>query len=310
MEYSIALKTGVKGHVPSAPCFGKMASSGWGGVRDQRHPGTIVGNDNKNLHSFIEFSISANINNPSIWENNVGNFNFIKEEEMTSLNKRERAEKNVIKHLQAIFDDLKIYNGCISVHPILKVVRAHVKDNKADKIITGLFLARNLTTGSTISRMYTDMIGWGYRPSFSAIVAHLLHSNVGAFSRSYSVQWVGETNWVSPASFGKRSLLRMMSGGFQDDCFVQEEWKNQGYYRRDDGFGRRLSRFNGRGRKLIDCLSVENDTHFLSDQSVTGDHRRDGTEEVVTVDHRGFQIPKLVVEMETFLVENNINPFA
>ncbi|QIN94886.1 hypothetical protein PQC36_gp108 [Proteus phage Vb_PmiP-P59] len=310
MEYSIALKNGVKGKVSNAPCFGKMASSGWGGVRDRRHQEILIGKDNKNLHSFIEFSIGDNISNISNWENNLGGFDFLSADDITFLSKKEKAEKNLIKHLKAIFDDLKIYQGCISVHPILKVVRAHIKNNKADKIITGLFLARNLTTCGTMSRMYNDMINWGYRPSFSAVVAHLLFSNVGAFSNSYSVQWVGETNWISPLSFGKQSLIRLLSGDFTDDAFVQEEWKDQGYYKRDDGFSGSLSRFNGRGRKLIDCLSVERDTHFLDNPSRRGDHRRDGTVEIEIVDHRGFKIPRLVVEMESFLVENNINPFA
>lgn len=129
------------------------------------------------------------------------------------------------------------------------------------------------------------------KPFAAAILSSLWKcSGTNAFNPNptWFYNSVGEYNWVSPFTFGKASLRRLVRASAEFNPWVQEDWTVQNGYRRDrwfrnrnaEGFFNRIPdmpayhRNTSEYRKLIDCLSVQHDEpiwDIISTQYVSGE---------------------------------------
>lgn len=160
-----------------------------------------------------------------------------------------------------------------TAHPLLGVIRVATRNQPSDKVMMGLFLARNLAQmgyGLGYLRLRND----GLKPKAAAILAHLWYFNGGTPLSPGSVRYngVGEYNWVSPRTFGIESLRNLVTADADWSPWVQPTWGEQRGYRRDRWFSEhnithgevrdrnnRRATQHERTRKLIDCLSAPYD---------------------------------------------------
>ncbi|MCS5737305.1 hypothetical protein, partial [Herbiconiux daphne] len=148
---------------------------------------------------------------------------------------RRDANRLFLREMQELVADMPWLQDVITIHPITGVVRAHIKDHKADKIITSLFLIRNIGNYMNQAVTYRKVRNMGYRPRFAAIIAHKVYANLGfGNSVQYSDQYLGEYNWINPQSFGKNAFLKMMGADKDTEFdFIQKPWAEQRGYRHD-----------------------------------------------------------------------------
>lgn len=174
-----------------------------------------------------------------------------------------------------------------SVHPLLGVIRIPVKDKPADQVMMTLFLMRNLAHYEYATG-YRYLRKMGMRPYAAAIFSSFWKKGLGnTFTAgTWFYTTVGEYNWLSPFTFGRESLRALLTADETFNPWFQGLWGEQGGYRRDryfNGMGdgpveyfnpsldsrdrpRVLSNTTNPShyRRLIDCLSVKNDTPMFS----------------------------------------------
>lgn len=181
-----------------------------------------------------------------------------------------RCLNNYFKVVKEVIDDLPMYKGFITFHQEQNVIRFHVKDQPSDKLMTAMFLLRNLNqTGSAIYLFAREM---GYRPRVCAAIYGLYYMNLPTpFQRgSISMNCYGESSIFDPNTFGKQGLINFLRQDESYSPWVQPNFDTtQRGYVRDSRmstmdeyiFDAGLHQRSGlRYRKMITCFSVQNDS--------------------------------------------------
>lgn len=265
----------------SGPCFGAFSDSGYPsssirhGYANQRG---LTSEELRGLH--------ADFQNTSFFQFYPTPSEYWKDPEDTSVKDREVRFYNEMKALVADIPWMKA-----SIHPLLGVIRVTVVGKPADQVMMTLFLMRNLAHYEyAIGYRYLRSVG--FKPFAAAIFSSLWKRGEGTVLRpnsNWAYTTVGEYNWVSPATFGTQSLHQLVNSDETFNPWVQELWSQVGHYRRDRWFQTNSVRFTTPGggmsyRKLIDCLSVENDTPIFPRVSGNGTWRMDHV-----IPHENFQ---------------------
>lgn len=247
------------------PCFGAMAAGEWFGSSTRREDMTRLKTNNTlckelfdnhiEMASFIQFYGEPS---RSIWRNPSDSGN--------------EYVQRYYQHMRELIQDIPWLKA--SVHPLVGVIRVPIKDAPSDKAMMTLFLVRNLATNENYSS-YRDFLAKGYKPLAAAILSS--HWCIGrGNTMNPQANWyytsVGEYNWLSPYTFGKESLQRLVQAGKDFNPWYLGTWASLKGYRRDSWFRQNNYTFNrtlprhdsydniNHHRKLIDCLSIKNDT--------------------------------------------------
>lgn len=180
-----------------------------------------------------------------------------------------RCLSNYFKVAKEIIDDLPMYKGFITFHQEQKVIRFHVKDQPADKIMTAMFLLRNLNQqGSAIYLFAREM---GYRPRVCTAIFGIYYLNLPTpFQRgAISMNGYTESSFFDLNTFGRQGLINFLKQEESYQPWVQPNFDTteRGYVRDSSMstmdeyiFDSGLSRRSGvRYRKMITCFSVPND---------------------------------------------------
>lgn len=231
VKYDVIFKDGQR-LSREAVCFGSMAGAQWS------FGNSGLTNRNPNEQSLVQFYTVNNIH--PIWQLDDFNGNCREWTDRNNVAKcRRDANRKYLTEMKLLLDDLPWLQDVITVHPLVGVVRAHIKEHKADKVITSLFLMRNLCNYGETAASYRHFRNLGYRPRLCAIMAHYVTKNFGFGGRcEFSQQYLGEYNWINPQTFGKESFMRMMAADKDTEFdFIQLPWATQRGYRRD-GFYR------------------------------------------------------------------------
>lgn len=178
------------------------------------------------------------------------------------------------EHMKELIDDIPWLKA--SVHPLVGVIRVPVKNVPADKVMMTLFLVRNLAHYEH-ANTYRKFLEMGYKPFACAILSSFWSYCKGtAFT---SDRWiynsVGEYNWLSPGTFGKQALKQLVQAGSDFNPWFLDTWGQLKGYRRDRWFQTERHLFNpdnrrniesnqNKFRKMIDCLSIQNDEPIFS----------------------------------------------
>lgn len=327
--YDVVYKDGKRFSVSSV-CFGRMGVDRW---FEQSADPELIRRGGDEI-AFIQFKTEPTIHR--MWYSDspkiMNDFpQGLTPEERLVANKV--ANRKFLEEMKELYDDLPMLKGLVTIHPLLGVIRVHIKKNRADKIMLALFLFRNLSQYSTNCYAYRYFRIKGYRPRLAATLCHLFVMDKGSSLSGWSVgnQHLGEYNWVNPKTFGKESFLRMMRQD-EDFNYIQAEFREQrGYYRegrlsqqgivfdtryigrywdahnnrvRDDGdfAGTVTMKGNLYYAQLVDCLSISGDTPICESQLWNC--------------VEGFSFPEVcnesllssaLLEIEEFLSENNIS---
>lgn len=233
VKYDVIFKDGQK-LSKDAICFGGMAHGNWGGSWGNRE---LAESDPAN-QKMIQFHTGAHLH--PIWLDE--DFTKVRRDWPNGgVGGREiqNANKQFLTELKLLVDDMPLLQDVLTIHPLVGVVRAHLKDHPADKIITSLMMVRNIANYCDMAASYRHWRSLGYRPRFSIILAHMFSKNVGPLSSTWSNASIGEYNWINPNQFGKQAFLQMM--GHDADTafdFIQQPWRVQRGYRRDNFYRR------------------------------------------------------------------------
>ncbi|MCS5736803.1 hypothetical protein, partial [Herbiconiux daphne] len=228
VRYDVVFKDGRK-LARNSICFGGMASGGWGGGELEARPA--------NQQAFIQFHIKNNMHPMWSWP-----FPEIKRDwnpawSQEGKDPQVEGARLFLQEMKELYNDLPLLKGVITIHPLLGVVRAHIKRHKADKIILALMLFRNLANYSNNCFTYRHFRNQGYRPRAAVILAHLINCDIGVFgARTWGDQWLSEYNWINPDCFGKQALIKMIHCDEVEDewpRYHQQPWSVQRGYRRE-----------------------------------------------------------------------------
>lgn len=213
-----------------AVCFGSMATGQWEGNWSNNE----LAERPADQHAMVQFHTANNIH-PVWFEPDYTKFIREFPNRNTPGTARSEANKLFLQEMKILWDDMPVLQKVLTIHPLVGVVRAHLKDHPADLIITSLFLIRNLCNYSEMAASYRHFRSQGYRPRFCAIMAHIVGKNFGAMGRhDWSQSSLGEYNWINPNHFGKNGLLQLMGHTEETQFdFIQQPWTIQKGYRRD-----------------------------------------------------------------------------
>lgn len=232
VKYDVIFKDGKK-ISKEAICFGAMAYGNWDNSFNDRD---LAGRD-ASEQVMIQFHTGSHIH--PIWaETDYTKFRRDWSNGGVSGREKQKANKDFLHELKELIDDLPFVSEIITVHPLVGVVRAHLKDHPADQVITSLMLCRNLCNYSDMAATYRHFKVQGYRPRFCAMMAHLLSKNFGAMGRhDWTSISIGEYNWINPNHFGKNAMLKLMGCDETTQFdFHQQPWTVQKGYRRDNWY--------------------------------------------------------------------------
>lgn len=234
VKYDVVFKDGARIKISSAACFGGMAQGYWNRMSGQRIDSSLSDKP-ASEQSFIQWYPAMSLHPMYSHEYPEIRRDWRSSETETIAEVKKKALGNYLQTLKEVFDDMPMLKGVLTIHPLLGVVRAHLKDHKADKIILALFLARNLAHYSDKCYTYRYFRAQGYRPRIAVMLAHLFGYELGTtFSAgSFRNQQIGEYNWLNPDTFGKEAFLRMARQDELEFNFKQQPWRVQRGYRRD-----------------------------------------------------------------------------
>lgn len=250
VKYDVVYKDGFKLKVTSV-CFGKMEKTRWPEM------GSVGGRED-NQQAFIQFYTDYQVHPMWYYDAPELKRDFPSTENGDELRAvRTEAGRKFCREMKELLADMPMLKGLVTIHPLLCVVRVHVKHHTADQVMLALFLFRNLCQYGNNAFTYRVMRAKGYRPRLAAILAHQLSTNQGSFNRnSYSVMYLGEYNWINPQTFGKQAFLRLMNHTEDTEFdFCQPLWRNEKGYRRDSHF-----KLDRDGEKIFDPQYTEGDT--------------------------------------------------
>ena len=246
VKYDVIFKDGQR-LTREAVCFGSMAGGEWG------FGSTALCNRDPSEQSLIQFYTANNIH--PIW----GEDDYMRtRRDWPSANSvgagKQEANRKFLTEMKLLFADLPWLEDVITIHPVTGVVRAHIKKHAADKIITSLFLVRNLANYSETAATYRHFRSQGLRPRFCAIMACYMAKNFGAMGRcDFTQQYLGEYNWFNPQAFGKQSFLQMMQADKDTEFdFIQLPWAVQRGYRRDGFYRYRNNNYDVSGSAEVE----------------------------------------------------------
>lgn len=204
-----------------------------------------------------------------IWNSGFRNIKFL-QWHIKDVNTSWNGVANYCEAMQELIRSIPWMTG-VSIHPLLKVVRVDM-NQPADKVMMTLFLLRNLCHYEHYIYTYRNLLEThNFKPYAAAILSSLFVRDGGTpFARpSWKYNTVGEYNWLSPFTFGTRSLQRMLTEGENFNPWFQENFLVAGKYLRDGNFREERLLFNStnegdheymsRYRRLIDCMSVIDD---------------------------------------------------
>ncbi|MCS5736774.1 hypothetical protein, partial [Herbiconiux daphne] len=162
VKYDVIFKDGQR-LSREAVCFGSMAGAQW----SFGNSGNLCSRD-PSQQSLIQFYTANNIH--PIWqeENYLLNCREWRGGSVSGSSKA-LANRQFLNEMKLLFEDLPWLANVITVHPVTGVVRAHIKDHPADKIITSLFLVRNLCNYGETAASYRHFRHSGLRPRLCAI---------------------------------------------------------------------------------------------------------------------------------------------
>lgn len=232
VKYDVIFKDGKK-LSKEAICFGAMAYGNWDNSFNDRDLAARPADQ----QAMIQFHTGSHIH--PIWaEADYTKFRRDWSNGGVSGREKSNANKAFLTELKELVDDLPFVKQVISVHPLVGVVRAHIKNHPSDQIITSLMLVRNLCNYSDMAATYRHFKAAGYRPRFCAVMAHLVSKNFGSMGRSdWSSISIGEYNWINPNHFGKQALINLMGCDESTQFgFHQLPWAEQKGYRRDNWY--------------------------------------------------------------------------
>ncbi len=163
------------------------------------------------------------------------------EEERAISNQQERSDAfrkrclaNYFREMKLIVDDVPMLKNCLTVHPILKITRTHIKNFQADKVILATFLMRNLAQYD-FACTYLMLRHHGYRPRVAALFSQIVRYQIGGLnSGSVTGGQQGEASWIFSRWFGENAAIRYLRQDEEaDQCWIQEPWVMQrcGYKR-------------------------------------------------------------------------------
>lgn len=223
VSYTVIFKDRTRASCIGA-CFRKMARSEWDFDNDRP----------ASAQSVIQLETIHDIS--SIWRKSdykARGLGWPRRDSNGTIHKT--ANKAFLAEMEILFADLPWLNDVITIHPVVGVVRAHIKKHPADKIITSLMLVRNLCNMTDIAATYRHYRAEGYRPRLCAILAHLVTKCFGVMGHfEFFQQSLGEYNWINPGNFGKNAFIQMMKADKDTKFdFIQRSWSEQKGYRRD-----------------------------------------------------------------------------
>lgn len=264
VKYDVVYKDGKKLSTVSV-CFGKMESHRWSELASGSD-GTALLRRPASDQAFIQFHTGYGIHPMWFKDSPEYNRDWPRQDDGDYDKLYKIANRKYLEEMKELVKDLPMLKGLVTIHPLLGVVRVHVKRNKADEIMLALFLFRNLAHYGSNCYPYRYFRAAGYRPRIAAVMSHLIQMERGSTFNPWSIcnQEVGEYNWCNPNTFGKQAFLRMVS---QDDNtvfdFVQQEWREQYGYRREGAFRREQRIFDERyvGR----YWDYDNDCHDVQE---------------------------------------------
>lgn len=268
VKYDVIFKDGAR--LPrEAVCFGSMAGASWSFNNAE------LCSRPASEQAMIQFYTANNIH--PIWEEPDFTKNRRDWSRQNAIAEGKRnANKAFLAEMKILFADLPWLSDVITLHPLVGVARAHIKQHAADKIITSLFLIRNLCNYGETAASYRHFRHMGLRPRICAVMASYMTKNFGAMGRcDFSQSYLGEYNWTNPQTFGKQAFIRMMTADKDTEFdFIQLPWAVQRGYRRD-GFYRHGTSGNVSGPVDEDDYTPEEGGFKIFDRRYTRAERWD-----------------------------------
>lgn len=158
---------------------------------------------------------------------------------------RKRALNNYFTEMKKLVEDVPMLKNCVTVHPLLKITRTHIKDFPADKIILATFLMRNLAQYD-FACTYLKLRSEGYRPRVAALFSQIVRYQMGGLHNgSITGGQQGEASWIFSRWFGEQAAIRYLKQEPEaDQCWIQSPWVEQSCgYKRDSHLSREHSQF-------------------------------------------------------------------
>lgn len=271
VKFDVVFKDGFKLKTTSI-CFGVMEKGRWNEISGFRNMEREGHSDSD--QRFIQFYTNFQVH--PMWAHEEG----LKRDwpegmngDTASLN---AASKRFLAEMKEIQKDMPFLQGLVTFHPLLHVARVHIKNHTVDQIMLALFLVRNLCHYSSNCFTYRWLREeYNLRPMLAAILAHQFSLDLGTFNRkSFQPQSLGEYNWINPATFGKRALLRLMTHTKETEFdYRQGLWKDAKGYRRDGYFSSNGDMFDSELRsghqywKMVAPFSLPNDEPICPGQT-------------------------------------------
>ncbi len=153
---------------------------------------------------------------------------------------RKRAMQNYFREMKLLVEDVPMLKNCVTVHPILKLTRTHIKDHPADKVILATFLMRNLAQYD-YAITYLMLREQGYRPRVAALFSQIVRYQVGGLNNgAITGGQQGEASWIFSRWFGENAAVRYLKQEEEaDQCWIQDPWVEQECgYKRDSHLNR------------------------------------------------------------------------
>lgn len=172
--------------------------------------------------------------------------------------------RSFIKELNLIISEFKPLQGLVTTHPILGCVRVHVDGKRIEDVMMALFLIRNLCQYQTFVETYKFFRQKQLSPLFSAVMCHLVYKGAEDFegNTDFFRVTLGEYNWFNPKTFGKFSLIRLMTAQKnQEFMYAQGLWGSILGYKRERGLDVSFGE-NRIPRKLTDLYCYPDDVPF------------------------------------------------
>lgn len=166
---------------------------------------------------------------------------------------RKRSLNNYFKEMKLLVEDTPMLKNCVTIHPILKITRTHIKDFPADKVILSTFLMRNLAQYD-YALTYLMLRNLGYRPRVAGLFSQIVRYQMGGLNTgAVTGGQQGEAAWVYASWFGENAAIRFLKQEEDADrCWIQDPWVEQSCgYKRDGHLSRDQNTFLGDGSRPV-----------------------------------------------------------
>lgn len=270
VQYRVAFKDG-KSFRAQGICFGKLGAKRWesqipSGITGQfpeylrpEERAELMARDG-NQQDYIDFEPGPFFSAAWLTDVDVKSLDEYpsKFQELDSPTKRqafmlENCRGVYFKEMKLLLEELPMYKSWVKVHPKLAVIRFRLGKRKGDEVMIAMSLFRNLANYSGFANTYKSLVGQGYKRLFAVTVAHFINTsytrdsfNGGDVRDFYNTVRTGEYNWFSPDTLGAQGLMNILLQRTDKFDYIQDTWKNQRGYYRDDHFKNTEVRFDNR----------------------------------------------------------------